>query len=67
MSLDPKTKALMADVDAIRARIERQLKADPCHEVAVAMFQADLRHAERRLSKHIAAQPVLESSRRLVA
>ena len=51
MSVDRYTAGLMADVDAIHARIEHQLTEDPGHEVALAMFQADLRRAKAALAE----------------
>lgn len=52
MNLDPKARALAADVDAIRDRIKQQLAADPDNEVALAMYRADLRRAKEALTLH---------------
>ena len=50
MSLDRHTQALMADVDACEKRVEDQLTRDATHELALAMFAADLRRARARLA-----------------
>ena len=50
MSVDRHTQGLIADVDACQKRVDEQLTSDATHEVALAMFAADLRRARARLS-----------------
>lgn len=52
MNLDPKLRGLTADVEAANARVAAQVKKDPDHEVALAMFRADLRRAKRALEAY---------------
>jgi hypothetical protein len=52
MNLDPKHRALTADVEAARQRVARQVAKDPDHEVALAMYRADLRRAKRALEAY---------------
>lgn len=66
MNFDPKRRALMADVEAARQRIQRQMEEDADHEVALAMFRADLRRAKEALLAHDEALVALPSVRRYV-
>lgn len=52
MTLDPKLKALQADVDAAKQRVAAQVARDADHEVALAMYRADLRRAKRALEAY---------------
>lgn len=52
MNPDHQLKALTADVEAAKARVTAQMKKDPDHEVALAMFRADLRRAKRALEAY---------------
>lgn len=52
-----KWQALNHDVTTVRARIAAQEQQDPDHEVALAMFRADLKRAEFAVMEHQAATP----------
>ena len=56
MTHDPATAALIADREAILKRIQDQLAKDPDHEVALAMYHADLRRADMALQNHVRHQ-----------
>lgn len=58
MTIDPKRLALEADVEAARERVQRQIRNDPDHEVALAMYRADLRRARQALEDHDAEKPM---------
>lgn len=58
MTYDPKVRVLEADIDAARTRVQRQMREDPDHEVALAMYRADLRRAKEALQAHLSARPV---------
>lgn len=47
--IEQRLQQLQDDVLAISARITEQKAKDPDHQVALAMFQADLRRAEQLL------------------
>lgn len=49
--------ALQADIERYQRAIGAQLAKDPDHMVALAMFNADLKRAERRLSEFLASNP----------
>lgn len=57
MKEDPRLTALRADIHAARERLFAQRAADPDHEVAIAMYQADLNRAEHALLLFQVSQP----------
>ena len=54
---DHKLAGLLADVDACRVRLAQQRSQDPTHEVALAMFDADLKRAIHRVTQYQAENP----------
>jgi hypothetical protein len=52
MNLDPKLRALEADVDAVRERLRQQLDRDADNAVALAMYRADRRRARIALEEY---------------
>lgn len=56
MSFDPHLHGLEADVNAARRRVAQQVAEDPDHEVALAMFRADLRRAKERVEQYVASR-----------
>lgn len=65
MTLDPKLKALQADVATAKQRVAAQVARDPDHEVALAMFRADLRRAKRALDEYADPQQQPQTSSRV--
>lgn len=57
MTQDAKLAALLRDVADIQDRIAMQCREAPDHEVALAMYQADLRRAQFRLMEYQTANP----------
>jgi hypothetical protein len=57
------THDLYQDVDRFERAIAAQLAKDPDHEVALAMFRADLRRAKANLTAYI-RRSVEEQTRR---
>lgn len=66
ITIDPgaQLQKLLADVDDLHLRIHEQRKADPDHEVALAMYGADLHRAILRVTQHQTRFPELTLSRR---
>lgn len=65
-TIDPgaQLQKLLADLDACHLRISEQRKRDPDHEVALAMFGADLHRAIRRVMEHRDRHPKMKTTRR---
>lgn len=56
MTIDSTTLALMADVDLFDGLVREQLRADSDHEVALAMYRADLARAKRALEAYLGVE-----------